>query len=882
MKRRAPDPPRWVVWVLNRMMPEAEVRAALGDLRELHAHWARRLGVREADRRYGRQLRQYPLRVAWTALGSLVRAGSWASPRSVLQASRGLRRAPGLTAAIVLTVGIGIGGCTAVFAVVDLLFLRPLPYRDAGELVAIYTDAPPNRWPFSVVDFQALQSRQTSFEAVAAYTAGRRTLTTAAGAERVATVGATPGFFPVLGVGPISGRTPDAGDGRPDAPGTVLVTRGFASRYLGASRADGSDALGRTVRLDGEAHAVIGVLPASVGPLGGDARVFPTLRLQPPERKGPFFLRVVGRLPEGGDPARAVEELRAINASLFPIWVDSYQDDRASWGMKDLALVLRGDSGGLLTILMGAVMALLLVAMANAIGLLVARAGGRRREIAVRRVLGASRPRVAGHLLVESVLLATGGVVVGLATARAAIGLLPAIAAGYIPRVAEVHMSPAVIAFAGVLAVGCGVLFGVVPMLHGVGGGEPGPFLRTGGRTSTDGLREQRLQHWLVMGQLAAATPLLAAAGLLLSSFVNLQRADPGFEPRHLLTARISPSPASWDGPEERGQFWDALVDRVSADPRVAAVAVANARPPLEVSTVNNFDLEDRPTPPGESQPNVPWILADAAYFETLGIPLLAGRLFEPRDREYDPEVAIVDRAWAERFFPGEEAVGRRFRHGGCVDCPWTTVIGVVGTVPYQGLEGTAGGTVYQPDPRRFSSAPFLFLRARSEPDGLLPSIREAVAELDRSTPVSRVRTGSSLVEGSLTRPRHLTLLSAVFSGVALALAVVGLYGVTSYSVQRRRAEIAVRLALGGSPGTVLRSVVARGMALAGGGLALGSVAALGVARSLDSLLFDVSPLDPAPLAGAAALVLVVAAVACLVPGRRAVRVDPASTLREE
>jgi putative ABC transport system permease protein len=800
----------------------------------------------------------------------------------VLQAFRALVRAPGLTGAIVLTVGIGIGGCTAVFAVVDLLFLRPLPYPDAGELVRIYTDSPPNRWPFSVVDFQALQSRQSSFESVVAYTSGRRTLTTATGAERIPTVEATPGFFPVLGVAPISGRTPGAGDGRPDAPGTVLVTRGFASRYLGTSRADGSDALGRTVRLDGEAHAVIGVLPPSVGPLGGDARVFPTLRLQPPERKGPFFLRVVGRLPEGADRARAMGELRAINASLFPIWVDSYQDDRASWGMKDLAVMLRGDSGGLLTILMGAVVALLLVAVANATSLLLARASGRRREIAVRRVLGASRSRVAGHLLVESALLATGGVAVGLLTARAAVGLLPVVAAGYIPRVAEVHMSPAVIAFAGALALGCGVLFGLVPMLHGVGGGEPGPFLRSGGRTSTAGFREQRLQQWLVMGQLAAATPLLAGAGLLVSSFVNLQRADPGFEPRHLLTVRVSPSPTSWDGPEERGQFWDALLERISADPRVVAAAVANARPPLEVAIINNFDLEDRPTPPGESQPNVPWILADAAYFETLGIPLLAGRPFEPRDREYDPEVAVVDRAWAERFFPGEEAVGRRFRHGGCTDCPWTTVIGVVGVVPYQGLEGRAGGAVYQPDPRRFSAAPFLFVRTRGEPDGLAPWIREAVSGMDRSTPVTRVRTGSSLLEGSLTRPRHLTLLSAVFSGVALALAVVGLYGVTSYSVQRRRAEIAVRLALGGSPGTVLRSVVARGMALAGGGLAVGTVAALGVARSLDSLLFDVSPLDPGPLVVAAALVLVVAAVACLVPGRRAVRVDPVSALREE
>jgi predicted permease len=868
--------------MMKRAMPEREVRMALDELLELHAHWAAEMGAKEADRRFRRQVRQYPLRLLVSAAASLGRAGPWPSPRSVLLSVRTLSRAPSLTAAIGLTVGVGIGGCTAIFAVVDALFLRPLPYPDADRLVWIYTDSPPNQWPFSVVDFQALQEQQTSFEAVGAYNRNTRTYVTPDGAELITTIEGTPGLFDLLGIPLLSGRTPSTADGAPQALATTLVTRGFASRYLGSTVPDGQDVLGSTVRLDGEEHSVIGVLPASPGPLARGSEVFPTLRAQPPERKGPFFLQVFGRLRHDVGAAQASEELRAINARLFPVWADSYQDERASWGMRDLAETLRGDSGRLLTILMGAVAMLLLVAVANAANLLLARVTARRREIAVRKALGATRAQVASHLLTESMLLALAGVGIGLLLARGCIAILPTVAGSYIPRLAEVHLDGTVLGFACALALGCGLLFGLIPTLHGIGGAHIAHGLRSGSRTSTQTAREQRLQRLLVAAQLTVVVPLLAGAGLLLTSFVNLQGTDPGFAAENLVSMRVSPSQAAFPDPETRNQFWTGVLDRISSLPEVAEVGLASGRPPREASTINNFDLEDQPTAPGQSQPSVPWILANPQYFETLGVPLLAGRMFEELDRDYEPEVAMVDAVWAERFFPGEDVVGRRFRHGGCTDCAWTTVVGVVGEVPYLGLGGEGSGAVYQPDPERFSSAPFVFVRTRAEPDQIVSTLRAEVSQVDPSTPLTQIQTGEALLQGSLAQPRHLMLLLVTFSGVALALAIVGLYGITAYSVQQRRADIAVRLALGGSPSAVLRMVLRQGMALAVVGLVAGTIAAAGLTRVMATLLYEVSPRDPITLMGVAVLMLSVSAVACAIPGRRAVRLDPSSALRED
>ncbi len=890
-----PRVPHWVRWSLARLLAPDELRLVLSDLVELRERRVASLGRKEAARRWRRELRWYPFRLLADRLrgglrpdperGGLkgLRGVGWgASPRALLQSARSLARAPGLGLAIVLTVGIGVGGCTAIFAVVDALFLRPLPYPAAERLVWIYTDSPPNRWPFSVVDFQALEAQQSSFAGLAAYTTQSRALVTTEATERISVVSATARFFEVLGIQLLAGRPPTESEGAPGAEPTTLVTRDFAARQLGSVTPEGTDALGRFVNLDGRDHRVIGVLPSRFGPVGRTAEVYPTLQLELPTRKGPFFLMVLGRLRPEIDAPAATAELRAINRRLFPLWADSYQDERASWGTEDLARVLRGDADRLLIILMGAMAMLLLIATVNAANLLLARVNGRRQELAVRTALGASRGRIVGHLLTESALLAAGGVVVGLLVARGAIEILPLVASSYIPRLSEVRLSGTVLGFAALLAVGSGLLFGLIPALRGgAGQGLPGG-LRARGRIATGTVGEQRSQRILVAGQIAIATPLLAGAALLLASFAKLQSLEPGFRAESLLSMRVSPPRGGYADPETRAQLWERVLDRVSALPGVVSVGLANGRPPVERSVTNNFELEDRPTPPGQSQPTVPWIIADRGYFETLGIPLLAGRTFEAFDDLYDPEVALVDETWARRFFPGEDAVGRRFRHGGCATCPWTTVVGVVGDVPYAGLGRLAEGVVYQPDPKRGSAEPFLFVRTTGDPTVMVPMIRNEVRRVDPTVPVTRVETGEELMRNSLTQPRHLTLLLVVFAAVALGLAVVGLYGITTYSVQQRRGDIAIRLALGGSPAAVLGMVVGQGMRLAAAGLTIGVVAALALTRVLSGLLYEVSPHDPLSLAGVALVLAAVSLAACLVPGRRAVGLDPVVALREE
>lgn len=875
-----PAVPAWIRWALDRLLPRREVELALADLEELHRAWSRTLGRREADRRYLRQLRQYPARLLTQKLGQMLRP-TMPRFRELRQALRGLLRAPGLSSTILLTLGIGIGGCTAIFAIVDALYLRALPYPDQDRIFWIYTDSPPNRWPLSVVDFEALVKGQSSFAEIVAYTRNVPTLVDAEGAERVPALLMTPGFFELLGVTPRAGRTPSREDAQASAPATAVVTLAFATSRLGASRADGSDVLGRALRLDGQLVEVVGIVPSDTGPVTRGTEIFPTLRLQPPSRKGPFFLSVFGRLRADTDPGVASAELRRLNDDLFPLWVDSYQDDRATWSIMSLPDLLQGDVDRLLLVLMGAVTLLLLIAATNATNLLLARVMGRRRELAVRSALGASRGRILAHLLAESGLLALGGVGVGILVAQAAITLMPTVADAYIPRVDEIALSGPTLVFALILSAGCALLFGLMPALRSSSDSGLGRALRSGGRSASGGRRDRRTQRLLVISQLAVAVPLLTGAALLMSSFMRLEQKDPGFEPAGLLSMRIALPFSAYPDGETRKQFWDPVVERIAALPGVLSAGVASARPGEVFGGSNNFDLEDRPTPPDQSQPSVPWIIAERGFFETLDIPLLEGRWFGPDDDLAVEPVVMVDQAWARRFFPGESAVGRRMRSGGQATGPWTTVIGVVGDVPYSEPGRAGRGTVYVPDPRRGSTAPFLHVRTSGEPTALFEQIRAEVRRTDPSLPLTAVATGEAVLRAALTAPRHLTLLLGVFASVALALAAVGLYGVLAQTVQRRRPDIAIRLALGGSPATVLGMVLRQGIRLAVIGTGLGLLAALALTRVLDELLYDVSPQDPVILMAVTTLMLAVSGMACLIPGRRAVRVDPIEPLRD-
>ena len=881
--------PLYIRLFLHLILREDHRRSVMSDLSELYQVRWERDGEAAARAWLRRQTRLYP----FTLIGAHLRRREPShdsrltthSPptehlrtlsRDLRHSLRSLMRTPMLTATIVLTVGLGIGATTAIFSVIDAVLIRPLPYSNPGDLVRIYTDQPPNRWPFSVADYLALEEQQTSFRGIAAYWNATMTFTRDDVAERVQGSSVTWNYLSLLGINPIVGRQFNEADGVPGAERVALVSHGFWTRHLARDHA----AIGRPIRLNGNDFTVVGVLPRDPGPLEYQREFFITEPLQTPPRKGPFFMRVVGRLHENAEVASAAEELRAINRRIFPIWQSSWQDETTTWGMVDLKAFVVGDVSSTLAIVLGAVGFVLLIACTNAANLLIARATHRSRELAVRAALGASRGRVLQHLLSESVLLAIGGASVGLLLTVGGIQLLATAGADFIPRSAEISINSSVLWFLTTVTLGSAVLFGLVPSLHG-SRTRFEAALKSGGRGATDGTGPRYLRRALVISQFAIAAPLLIGAGLLVASLAKLQRVDPGFDTSNLLTAAISLPAVAYADTSAVRTFWDQFQARVEALPGVEGVGFANARPPTQLNEINNFNLEDHPTPRGEIQPTAPWVNGSPEYFDVLGISLIRGRMFDDRDWTSGDPVVLVDETWASHFFPNESAVGKRLGDGGSPD--WTTIIGVVSKVKYLGLDNpNADGTVYRPIPPSGSRFRYFFVRTALDPFSVLPAVRQIVRELDSSLPVSGVATADELMADSLQQPRYLAVLVGAFAMVALLLSLIGIYGVMAYFVQQHTRDIGIRIALGGGPSDVMRLVVRQGMHLVVVGTALGVIAALGLTRYMSALLFEVGATDAATFAIVSLGMLGTAVIACFGPARRAAGLDPARTLREE
>jgi putative ABC transport system permease protein len=493
---------------------------------------------------------------------------------------------------------------------------------------------------------------------------------------------------------------------------------------------------------------------------------------------------------------------------------------------------------------------------------------------------------VVRYLLAESGVLATCAAAAGIALAYWGVRLLRDFGAGYFPRTHEIALDgPVWWALVGLTAASA-LVFGLLPAMHGAGG-PVDESLRSTGRSFTGSVSVRRLRRVLVGCQFAIATPLLVVAGLLLGSLNALGRVDLGFDTRNLLSGQLTLPQAQYAEPGQVTSFWDELQRRVEALPGVSSVAFTDGRPPNEVNNHNNFDLEEFPTPPGESQPVTPWLAVTPEFFKLFGLTTLEGRLLDERDGRTEAiEAVVVDRAWAKRFFPNDSAVGKRFREGGCTTCPWTTVVGVVSEVKYDGLDKPDNGTVYWAMPGRGSQSParwrYMVLRATTDSMTVLPAVRQVVRDLDPSLPFSTVATMDELVARSLQRPRSLSLLVGGLAMVALVLSIVGIYGVMAYYVQQHLKDITIRLALGGTTGAVLRLIVGQGMAVAAAGVAFGLLAALLLARLMSSLLFGVGAADAFTLITAATLLMAVAALACFVPARRASRLQPAVVLRND
>jgi putative ABC transport system permease protein len=795
--------------------------------------------------------------------------------RDVRTSLRGLLRAPMLSLTIIATVGLGIGATTVIFSAVNAALLRPLPYPEPERLVRIYTDTPPFWFRFSLVDYFALQEQQTHFQLVTAYTDRPMAFSDGVVAERLRGRVVAPTYFSLLGIQPLIGRDFTSDDSRLGTPPVVIVGHGFWQQRLGGR----PDVIGTPVRIDGADHTIAGVLPSRTGPLEQDLDLFVAGQWPAPQRKGPFFYTVLARLRPGADRAAAERELREINRRIFPLWKASYQDDKATWSMMDLKRHVIGDVRTIAGLALAAVALVWLIACANASSLLVARVTSRHRELAVRSALGASRWRVIRYLLVESSLLAVGSAVVGIAIAWMGLEVLRSAGADYFPRTPEAGLDgPVLWLLAGVTAVSA-MLFGLIPALHGTGEGMDST-LRSSGRSATGSSSVRRLRAILVGAQFAIATPLLVVAGLLLASLDELRRVDLGFDSRNILTASIELPASQYSEPPRVVGFYDELQRRLERLPGVARVAYADGRPPNDVGNFNNFDLEEFPTPPGQSQPVTPWVAVSPEYFGLLGLQLVEGRLLVKEDvREDRIESVVVDRAWARRFFPNASAVGKRFREGGCTACEWTTVVGVVTEVKYAGLDQPDLGTVYTP---LGSGARNVLLRTSIDPVDLIPAVRRAVRELDPTLPVSSVATIDQLIALSLQTPRSLSVLVGSLAGVALVLSVIGIYGVMSYYVQQHLKEIGIRLALGGRPGDVLRLILRQGLTIVAAGIVIGLVSAFFVTRLMSTLLFGVEAIDPVTFAGAGTFLLVMALAGCFLPAHRAMGLEPASVLRNE
>lgn len=797
----------------------------------------------------------------------------WQDVRTSLRA---LRRAPVVTLTILATVGLGIGATDVMFTAVDAAMFRPLPYTHPEQLVRIYTDAPPYRFRFSVADYLALEAQQTQFTQIAAYTSRTMGYSDGSMAERLDGKLVSWTYFDLLDITPVLGRRFSETDGRPGSLPAVIVSHRIWRERLGGR----TDAIGAPVRLDGTDYTVVGVLPRKVGPFEYGQDFFVAARFEPPPRKGPFLFTVLARLAPKTDRGVAAAELREVNRRIFPLWKSSYQDERATWGLMDLQTYVTGESATAGALALGAVALVWLIACANASNLMIARVTGRRRELAVRGALGASRARILRHLLVESACLAVGAGLIGLVIAWAGMDVVRVLGANYLLRTEEVVLDQRALLVLAVLAVVSALIFGVIPAAKAAGK-TLDESLRAEGRTSTGSAGVRRLRQLLVGSQFAVATPLLIVAALLLVSLERLNRVDIGFDTGSLLTASIQLPTAQYREPASTTPFWEELERRLEAIPEVEGVAFANGRPPADVGDFNNFDLEQFPTPAGQSQPVTPWVGVTPDYFRVLGLALVEGRLLDDRDgRGENLDVIVVDRAWAKRFFPNESAVGKRLRGGGCSECPWTTVVGVVTEVKYAGLDAPDEGTVYWPlVGERFRN---VVLRTRTGPAAAIPGLRQVLRELDPTVPLASVATADELVAQSLEGPRSLSVLVACLGAVALLLSMIGIYGVMAYYVQQHTREMGIRLALGGSPGDVLRLVVARGAAVVVIGLAAGLTCALILTRWISSLLFEIESTDAATYAVVSLVLLIAGILACVLPGRRAMRLEPAVVLRND
>ncbi len=816
--------------------------------------------------------------------------GLWCDLRYGL---RMLFKDPTFTAVAVVTLGLGIGAITAIFSVVNAVILRPLPFPHPDELVQLYTQFPAqsfDRFWLSGPEYLDLAHDARSYQAVTAYYVDGAALVAKEQPIRVPVALTTSTFARTMGVTPAIGRYfADYEDLPGDATAAVISER----LWLHAFKGD-REALGRRVLVDGLPVTIVGVMPAGFAFPKADIDMWLPARINPVANsaRGNHRWTVVGRLA----PGVSLDGARAELGSLLAAW--RHAGTAHSLGVPDHPMVVHalkdeviGSVRSPLWLLQIAVLLVLLIATANVSNLLLARAEARSREIAVRNALGADRSRLVRQFLSESVLLGALGGVVGLVMTIWGVDLTIAILPEGAPRANEIRIDFPVLAFGMAVALGTSLLFGLAPMLH-TRVEQLGAALKEGQRSA--GAPRQRLRQALVVSEVALAVVLVVATGLVIKSFVRLQHVDPGFRPGGLVTGQIELAAKQYPRDADVIAFFLRLQDGLRGEPGVDSVTLMSGLPPARRINASDAAFEGGTETGDGPVANIDfWQFVGDDFFATLGMHLVRGRWLGPGDTADAPPVVVINEALARKYYPGVDPVGRRLKVAPWnKDAPWQTIVGVVADVKQQGLEAPTGTEVFVSlrqaralmgwTPRTL----YAVVRGAIDPATLATSIRGTVARLDRSLPVAELRSMDRVMYEAVAKPRFITFVLGTFSTLALLLAAIGVYGVMSYSVERRTRELGIRIALGARAGGVRRIVMVEGLRLAGIGVAVGMTAAFAVNRGLAgkiaALLYDVKPIDPPTFAGVAAVVLAVAALACFVPAWRATRVDPVIALRHE
>jgi predicted permease len=812
--------------------------------------------------------------------------------QDVRYALRGMRRAPGFTAAAVLTLALGMGATTAIFSVIRAVLLSPLPYAEPERRVMVWS-----RWKDfdktwishgELLDYRRLVP---SLESVAAWDAGEANLTGGGGEPvRVGAGGVTANTFATLGARPVLGRSfSDAEDLPGGAPVAMLSYGLWQNRYGGDP-----GVLESSIVLDGVARRIVGVMPRGFA-LPTDftvnaiepSQLWIPLQLDPADpRRGDHGYFAAATLARGASAQRATAELKTLAANLtgqglYP------REMRFEAFAVPVETEIRGDARRALLLVFGAVAFLLLMACANVANLLLARAEGRQREISVRAAIGAGKARLARQLLTESFVLAASGSLLGLAFAWVGVRVIAAQGAVGLPALAPIGIEPRMLFFAAVLSVLTTALFGLAPAVQTLRLNLT-EALRDSASGTSAGRRRQSLRGILAAAQMAMAALLLLGAGLMIRSLDALMRIDLGFQPDHVLTLQLRPPEATYAEPEAVVAFYRALLDRVRGLPGVQAAGLVRVLPLAAEIGDRGLDVEGYEEAPGHNAKG-DWQVASDGAFEALGERLLRGRALAASDSAGAPPVVVINETLARAYFAGRDPIGRRIRMGSDTERPWMTVVGLLKDERHNGLTAAVKEKFYVPyaqfpQSRGGDAARSMTLVVRADGDlmALSGPIRAEVRRLDPSLPVANVRPMAEVVAASLATPRLTGSLLAIFAALAVVLAGVGVAGVLAYLVSRRRREIGIRMALGASRANVLGLVVRRGVLYAGAGVAAGVVAALFLTRLMEGLLYGVAARDPLTFAAAALVLFAIAVAASLVPAVRASRVDPLEALRSE